>query len=383
MTSRFWSSLRRVTTSGRYIPEIDGLRFVAIAAVLVYHFALKWNADCPSCALSWTAPWVLTYLHLDRGVVLFFSISGLILGLPFVEQHIQRGRPVRLRAYFLRRLTRLEPPYLINLLLRFPLLLLLRQLSARTMLPHLLASFFYLNWVIYGEFPALHPPSWSLEVEVQFYLLAPLIAALCYRWRPAPRRIGLAVLILAFSTIRANTPVYPGSRFNLSLACFAQYFLLGMLMADGFVTVLPRLKDSWLWDVAAIPLWCVMFRVTDRTAAYLLPPIFLVLFTAAFKGRLLRMFWRNRFVTTVGGMCYSLYLTHSLLLEGCYLTMQKLHLWNGYHLSYILSATVCMSLILVGGTLFFVLIERPCMARDWPRTLLRSLRQHTGLRVGA
>ena len=51
-----------------------------------------------------------------RGVELFFAISGFILGIPFAS-HYLRGVPrVNLRRYFIRRLTRLEPPYIINLM---------------------------------------------------------------------------------------------------------------------------------------------------------------------------------------------------------------------------------------------------------------------------
>ena len=56
--------------------------------------------------------------HLRRGVELFFIISGFILGLPFAKQYLAGGKQVRLGAYFLRRLTRLEPPYILILCIR-------------------------------------------------------------------------------------------------------------------------------------------------------------------------------------------------------------------------------------------------------------------------
>ena len=54
-----------------------------------------------------------------RGVELFFVISGFILGLPFAAHYLKGAAPVSLRKYYLRRLTRLEPPYIVALLVLF------------------------------------------------------------------------------------------------------------------------------------------------------------------------------------------------------------------------------------------------------------------------
>ena len=103
----FWGSLRRVTTSGRYIPEIDGLRFIAIVPVIFYHMGmLSWLA-CGYCTpLEYGGGRIVN--QLDRGVPLFFVISGLILGLPFANQHLLGGKRVRLGSYLWRRVTRLD-----------------------------------------------------------------------------------------------------------------------------------------------------------------------------------------------------------------------------------------------------------------------------------
>ena len=52
------------------------------------------------------------------GVLLFFTISGFILGLPFARQYLVAARPVSF-GFYRRRVTRLEPPYLISMLLLF------------------------------------------------------------------------------------------------------------------------------------------------------------------------------------------------------------------------------------------------------------------------
>jgi len=50
-----------------------------------------------------------------NGVPLFFAISGFILSLPFARQGLGGGSPVSLRQYYIRRVTRIEPPYVIQL----------------------------------------------------------------------------------------------------------------------------------------------------------------------------------------------------------------------------------------------------------------------------
>ncbi|GGA77618.1 hypothetical protein GCM10011507_31080 [Edaphobacter acidisoli] len=377
-------SLRRVTTSGRYIPEIDGLRFVAIASVLLYHLEKMSNITCGTCVSNGGSnPIFFVLLHMGRGVPIFFAISGLVLGLPFAQQHITGGPKVGLKAYFLRRVTRLEPPYIINLLMRFPLVVALKHLPVMEVLPHLLASLLYLHWLMYGVHPLVHPPSWSLEVEVQFYVLAPLLAVLFFPRPKWARRLLLVGLIVGFGAVAAHIPEHPESRYTLSLAWSVQYFLAGLLMADGYITVLPRIRSSWWWDVVGVPLWYVVFSMSDREAGYWMPALLVVLFISAFRGKLLNRFFRNAFVATVGGMCYSIYLTHSLVMDGCYWVFGRVHFLTGFARLYGAGVVIGLPMVLMVGTVFYVLIERPCMDREWPRKLGRYLRERFAIGVAS
>src|SRR5437667_40038 len=106
--------LSRETSSGRFIPEMDGLRFVAIAMVVLFHLNgyLTAKAVSPQYAFTARSDWITQVALVGfRGVELFFVISGFILGLPFAAHHIAGAPRVSLSKYYLRRLTRLEPPY--------------------------------------------------------------------------------------------------------------------------------------------------------------------------------------------------------------------------------------------------------------------------------
>jgi peptidoglycan/LPS O-acetylase OafA/YrhL len=108
--------LQRNTTSTQFIPEIDGLRFFAIFTVLIFHLntALlkQLQIDFKEVLsmdsflnIGW---WII---RLDVGVKVFFAISGFILAIPFLKQYLNVGKKVNLKDYFIRRLTRLEPPF--------------------------------------------------------------------------------------------------------------------------------------------------------------------------------------------------------------------------------------------------------------------------------
>ena len=117
---RFLVPYRRITSSGQFISEIDGLRFIAIFSVYIYHLAgdvLRHSPPAYPQSLG-SSKWIFCITQiLNVGVPLFFVISGFILSLPFAEAGRKLRKQVSLKKYFLRRLTRLEPPYFVCLVI--------------------------------------------------------------------------------------------------------------------------------------------------------------------------------------------------------------------------------------------------------------------------
>ncbi len=381
--------LRRITSDGSYIAEIDGLRFIAIVSVLLYHTRMMariyyGEIVLPSNRLLHALLIMLS--HGGRGVELFFSISGMILGLPFAR-HYLNGDPVpSLGRYFKRRLTRLEPPYLLNLLIRFPLVLAAYHLTFWQGLPHLLCSFLYLHGLIYGKWPLVHPPAWSLEVEVQFYILAPLLYFLAFsRFKRAGNMILTASILLAvgiqsfFHVTPDITPNELPTRYSLSLLAYIQYFFVGILLAGLMVTSFSKWKSSWIWDATSVPLWFLIFYLDDRFT-FAVPILMFVVYLGAFKGRLIRSILHKLIVSVIGGMCYSIYLTHSLVLQGLYWIYAKAPHLGGVDEHLIIALILMPPCLVAFGAIYFVLIERPCMDRNWPEKLMRFVRERIGLR---
>lgn len=130
----------------------------------------------------------------SSGSSFFFAISGFVLALPFAEHHLFAANRPSLRAYFTRRLTRIEPPYLLNILAILAMLAVFKRESLRALLPEGLSSVVYLHGFIYPNSNGVNPAFWSLEVEVQFYALAPL-----QRW--AVQMAALTTVILLVSSL--------------------------------------------------------------------------------------------------------------------------------------------------------------------------------------
>ena len=161
---------------------------------------------------------------------IFFMISGFILSLPFAKAHFNKGRKkkISLKRYYLRRLIRLEPPYIIALIIFFiGNVWVLHKYSFDELLPHFFASAFYLHNTIYNEFSYVLPIAWSLEVEVQFYLLAPLLCSI-YLIRSKYLRWAIFVAAIIASGIY-NYQFIMGNVVKF-FCCFG----IGMLITDFY-----------------------------------------------------------------------------------------------------------------------------------------------------
>jgi peptidoglycan/LPS O-acetylase OafA/YrhL len=323
LTDRLALALSRVTSSGGLIPEVDGLRTVAIGAVLLHHVvALYLESSRRLGPVRLPADWRLV-VHRSWlvdvgyaghfGVLLFFVVSGFILSIPFAGAALGGGRPVSLRSYFLRRLTRIEPPYVINMLACFALIWATNP-GRVVFLPHLAASLAYLHGPVYGEGSWINGVAWSLEVEVQFYVLMPALALL-FRVRESAARRALLISLIVASSLCSQLWIVPhgGPRLARMLPNYIQYFLTGCLLADLRVAAGGRAwRRSARWDMVGLAALAatilVLVRVPWLTAA--VPALLLAVCAAALLGHAAGAILTRRWVVIVGGMCYTIYLYH-------------------------------------------------------------------------
>ncbi|HEY4397825.1 MAG TPA: acyltransferase family protein [Acidimicrobiia bacterium] len=171
-----------------YIPALDGVRALAVAAVLVYHGDLGWFSG--------------GFL----GVDVFFVLSGYLITSVLLGAWRRNGGSLGLGRFYLHRARRLLPALLVMITVTCAYVVVFLPNEASKLRGGVVASFGYVtNWYLIfhhqSYFSSIgRPPMlqhlWSLAIEEQFYLLWPLLLGLALRfWRPS--RVKLAVTILA------------------------------------------------------------------------------------------------------------------------------------------------------------------------------------------
>jgi len=176
----------------RYIPAIDGLRAVAVIAVMLYHLGFSW---IPGGFL---------------GVDLFFVISGYVITRLLLDS-IQRSGGLDLRAFYKARIRRLFPPLVFMI---FVTIIYISIWAPETMRRFVSDSPFALLggmnwWLVFRHTdyfdtisrPPLLQHTWSLGVEAQFYLIWPLILLLVLRQFGKAKIPGAALFIAAISGV--------------------------------------------------------------------------------------------------------------------------------------------------------------------------------------
>ena len=369
--------LARVTSTGELIPEIDGLRFIAIASVVLHHTMsiylresgrspaevhsqVDWFAAAPQ---SWLVP--LAYSG-HFGVNLFFAISGFILALPFAKRSFENRPAPSLKNYYLRRVTRIEPPYAICLVLFFLFQWKVRDFDPVALFPHLMASLFYAHGLVYGAHSTVNPVTWSLEIEIQFYLLVPLLVKV-FKLGHAKFRRSLLLALIAGGGWLSQHVIYPSGVLPLilSLANFAHYFLVGFLLADLYLGGWFKAENrTWWGDVLTLAAGAAIVGVLNPYGQfyYALPVLVLLLYLGCFWGRLSNAFIRLRWVVLIGGMCYTFYLYHVPIVSGLLSkTGGLMSPSRPFWLDFTIQAALVSALVFLLCSWWYVVTEKPFM----------------------
>ena len=180
-----WSS----TTPLRHMPQLDGLRAVAAAMVVVYHFYRP----------------VREHIHLGSiGVRVFFVLSGFLITGILLRTRVEMGeddatRGTALRRFYIRRVLRIFPLYYFALAIAWTFHLAGVRLAIWWHLAYLSnVRFFLENAATPGRWGGPISHFWSLAVEEQFYLLWPWVIFFApRRWLPGIA-LGLVALGPAF-----------------------------------------------------------------------------------------------------------------------------------------------------------------------------------------
>jgi len=369
--------LTRITDGRKIIPEIEGLRFISILLVVVSHIHNNTLRVYPQQLQSATAnTFSGTFLEeCGNGVNIFFFISGFILAIPFLKDYVYHQQNVSLKHYYYRRLTRIEPPYIISLIFFFLIAVFVMHQPFADALKHFTASAFYSHNVIYNHISTINPVAWTLEIEVQYYLFAPLIAVALFFKNHIARKIALLLLfILSGSLYFQNADFFEQYHLTKSLFAYSSIFIAGIIVADWYIINKDILSTNknFLFDLLGIAtIVCIITLSGFQALEYrlFLLACYFMTFISAFRGVLLNKFLTNKWITIIGGMCYSIYLMHYAVIFFITQNFTKNILTYNYPRDIFIQSIIIIPLIIIISMIFFVLFERPFMDVRWPAKL--------------
>ena len=297
-----------MTASSSQRDDIQGLRAIAVLAVMVFHLDHQW---LPGGFV---------------GVDIFFVISGFLMASIKLRQE-QQGR-FSFVDFYASRVRRIVPAYLMLLTVTtavMAVLLIPRDLasyeqSLTTALYFTSNRFFAAQSDYFAptahELPLLH--TWSLAVEMQFYAVLPfMLVALKQRWRVLALT-GIALTLLGYSSYRLAAGYRQSEYFSL-LARIPE-FLVGSLLAfwpaprawNGATRTLVAASGLLLTMVS---LWLISEQTLFPGVAALMPCFGAALLIAA-RASVINRLLSHPVLVWIGALSYSLYLWHWPVLAG-------------------------------------------------------------------
>jgi peptidoglycan/LPS O-acetylase OafA/YrhL len=400
----------RAHLDGRF-PCFDGLRAVAALLVVFHHTAFTTAFELRGVRIPFTHHVALVghyFAHTDVGVQIFFLISGFLLYRPMVAAAFGDRSARDVRTFMRHRFLRIYPAYWVA----FVCITLFVSIYMPVRGGRSIFEYFFLihlydptSAVVAGQhvWRALGgiSQSWTLVVEISFYLFLPLYAALLRRMgagrdRDSRLRLELAMLAVLYTvSILWRAEVYWGVPHTSAFAFLGNFWLpanldlfsmgMGLAVVRAWadargepVRVLEAIgKVDWLWwCFAALCFQAVSFwiglpdglvlvtgvKAYERELLYSLVAFFLLLpavFGLQHRG-VTRRFLQLRPMVYLGTISYGIYLWHQAFL-------QKVHQWGGWasnplpsgpFLEHLLPA---LAMTIVAASLSWYLVERPLL----------------------
>lgn len=345
-------------TSTGYLPELDGLRALAISAVLIFHLQ----------------PEILPGGFL--GVDMFFALSGYLIT-RLITAALSEGS-FTLSGFYIRRVQRLLPAFLVTLVMTclaswyvlFPADL--RHLSGTAAAALLSISNYqlagaadYFSPDAIGN-PLLH--TWSLAVEEQFYLLCPLLLMFTHRWRQ--KKVFFACLVAALIALCWWTAGQNSARAFFGLEGRAWELAAGCLTALLMSGVCLSCKTSRWLGAAGLVLTLAAVAWTDERQAFpwngMLPvtlgTLLMIVSRCGGVGTPMYQFFTLAPLCYLGRLSYALYLIH-------WPVIVLYRAWTGswaWH-----DQMLCLSVAAAAAAALHHLLENPMrqMQRPLPRLI--------------
>ena len=227
-----------------HLDALDGLRGIAIALVVWYHL---WQ-------VSWLDPHIdLGSMHLPLvfipisgflGVEMFFFLSAFVLSYPYVRAQLSGDRPPSTRHFAYRRFIKIVPSYVLSLIAVMVLAALpgakeswganIDWTTPGAALLDFSAHLAFIHTFFYDTYASINGVLWTLGIEVQYYVIFPMLITMFLR---APFAIAaiMAIIAIAYRIHIGECCQMPIFDHNLGqLLGFFDYFAAGMLAAYAY-----------------------------------------------------------------------------------------------------------------------------------------------------
>lgn len=367
-----------------YADAGDFLRVVCVGFIGWYHI---WQQSWLSPNLNLLGFSVRLYPLVACGylfVDLMLALSGFLLMLGWLS-----GRNRDLRSFYTARAARILPSYLLCIaVILFAFALPQRQYgSTKHMWTDILAhlSFTHNLFPDSYSFTKLNGALWTLAVEVQFYLIFPLLAR-AFERQPAYLYCGMTALGM-FSRVLIVLFVSDSSIYVNRLCAMLDVYANGMLAAliyKKLEAAPSKPWRAWLSSLLTLLSAALIYRIFDaqlgrRGSEYVRLGQMLYRFPLSALGcvflvcgsrsiRLLRMLFSNRIVRFLSGLSFNFYIWHQFLAvrlkawrippyEGENPNQAGLQPWQQYY------TLCCFVAALLTSLLITYLIEKPCAKR--------------------
>jgi peptidoglycan/LPS O-acetylase OafA/YrhL len=324
---------------GGRIATIDGLRGIAIAMVVWFHlWQISWqSAVIPFVNFSLQPIAETGFL----GVALFFFISGFVLMLPYAQAHLAGTPPPSLRHFAGRRFLKIVPSYVLALVVLLALGTQSYPRAADAVKDVLFHLLFVHDWFAATNY-SIDGVMWSLGVEIQFYLLFPLLV-LAFVRRPLLSAIALFAIANGWRLWCMLSNHYYYEQRLAQLPGYIDFFAAGMLGAFAYAFIAmhrPQLAQRrWAFTALSIAgfvaLWFIIVNCDDHRFDKEWPNLWAVEWRSAvalsclaiglgslFAVREYQLVLANRVLLFLAAISYNLYLWHQPLAR----FLLKLHL---------------------------------------------------------
>jgi peptidoglycan/LPS O-acetylase OafA/YrhL len=368
--------------AARRIPELDGLRGVAIGMVVIYHAFLFHVVPQHGSLLAYA----LTPVRIGwSGVDLFFVLSGFLIGGILLDA---RDAPNYFSTFYIRRFFRIVPVYYATLAILFALSLVARSHPGTPadwgmdgiLTLYVFPLFVHNIWMAVCNTmgPGMLPVFWSLGVEEQFYLTLPLLVRFCTRRRLATLAIEAILLAPILRLLLYSFwPNHPLAWFVL-MPCRADSLCFGVLAAialrnvawKAWLTSHRRLLRALLvffaaglpfvtqTDMLANGLFMVSLMLSWLAAFYVLVLVYAMTFSNSLLARCLRWPW----LRWLGTIAYGMYLLHIMVLSIVVDFLgAALHLHSP--VAQLAAASLAIAITLALSSISWLYFEKPLVAR--------------------